>query len=126
GIDALSIVIHINPRYASEHQLSIVQCLEDPDETLKRKTLDLLYKITNPKNVRPITSKLIEFLKTTTDTYLRTELVSRITQLAERYAPDTRWFIETMTEVFLRGGDLVRPEVAHNLMQLLAEGGRIE
>lgn len=64
----------------------------------------------------------MESLKTSTDVFLRTELVSRITELAERYAPDNKWFIETMNSVFDLGGSLVRPEIAHNLMRLIAEG----
>jgi len=38
------------------------------------------------------------------------------------YAPDNEWFISTMNIVFEVGGDLVRKEVAHNLMRLIAEG----
>ena len=63
----------------------VVDCLDDPDETLKRKTLDLLYKMTNPTNVVFISNKLMESLRSSTDEFLRTELVSRITELAERY-----------------------------------------
>ena len=39
-----------------------------------------------------------------------------------RYAPDNSWFIRTMNGVFELGGELVRPDVAHNLMRLIAEG----
>ena len=39
-----------------------------------------------------------------------------------KYAPDNQWFIRTMNVVFEVGGDLVRKEVAHNLMRLIAEG----
>lgn len=43
-------------------------------------------------------------------------------QAAEKYAPSNTWYIRTMTTVFELGGDLVKPEVANNLMRLIAEG----
>jgi len=100
----------------------VVDCLDDSDETLKRKTLDLLYKMTTPGNVVFIAGKLMDSLEGSNDPFLREELVSRITELAERFAPDNRWFIQTMNAVFDVGGDLVKPEIAHNLMRLIAEG----
>ena len=42
-------------------------------------------RMTNPANVVVIVEKLHAFLKTSVDVYLRTELVSKIIQLAERY-----------------------------------------
>lgn len=80
-------------------QLAVIDCLEDPDETLKRKTLDLLHRMTNPVNVEFITAKLLEFLEKATDVFLRTDLVQRISQSSERYAPSTSWYIQTMTRV---------------------------
>lgn len=51
GIDSLARIVHINAKYAAEHQLAVIDCLEDPDDTLKKKTLELLYKMTKPSNV---------------------------------------------------------------------------
>eukprot|EP00001_Collodictyon_triciliatum_P016755 03141_5 len=87
GITALATLVQVNPKFATVHQGIVIDSLEDPDETLKRKTLDLLFKMTNPANVTFVVSRLIKYLRSTIDVYLRTELVSRITQLAERYAP---------------------------------------
>lgn len=122
GITALAAIVGVDRKYAAEHQMVVIECMEDPDETLKRKTLDLLCKITTPGNVVVIVDKLTSYLRNTTDATLRKELVSRITQLAERYAPDNVWFLNTMNNVFELGGDLVQEETAHNLMRLIAEG----
>ncbi|CAI8050732.1 AP-4 complex subunit epsilon-1 [Geodia barretti] len=122
GINGLASLVQVNPKYAQEHQMVVIDCLDDPDDTLRRKTLDLLYKMTNPLNVVVITEKLIGYLRQTRDEYIRADLVSKVTQLAERFAPDNIWFIQTMNAIFELGGNLVRREVAHNLMRLIAEG----
>jgi len=42
--------------------MTIVDCIEDPDETLKFKTLELLFRMTNANNVTVIVDKLLNFL----------------------------------------------------------------
>eukprot|EP01027_Heterolobosea_sp_BB2_P019508 GEZU01027403.1.p1 GENE.GEZU01027403.1~~GEZU01027403.1.p1 ORF type:complete len:886 (+),score=197.29 GEZU01027403.1:117-2774(+) len=123
GITALASIVQIDPKYAAQHQMVVIDCLEDPDDTLKRKTLDLLYKMTNPVNVVVIVDKLIKFIRTTVDIYLRAEQVARITELAERFAPNNTWYIDTMNTVFEIGANYVRPDVIQNLLRLIAEGG---
>lgn len=36
GIQALTSIVKINPKYATQHQMAVIDCLEDQDETLKR------------------------------------------------------------------------------------------
>merc|ERR1719159_1193243 len=107
GVTGLAQIVQVNPSYASEHQMVVVDCLEDPDDTLKRKTLDLLYRMTNPQNVIVVADKLCFHLRTSVDEHLRRELVQRLTQLCERYAPDNEWYVSTMNTVFELGGELV-------------------
>jgi AP-4 complex subunit epsilon-1 len=71
----------------------VLDCLEDPDETIQRRTLDLLYRMTTPKNVKIVVTKMQQFLKKSKDHFLRKELVQRLTQLAERFAPDAVWSV---------------------------------
>ncbi|KAF3337398.1 AP-4 complex subunit epsilon [Carex littledalei] len=122
GIDALGRLIRINPDIAEEHQLAVIDCLEDPDDTLKWKTFELLYKMTKSTNVEVIVDRMIDYMINITDSHYKTEIASRCVELAEQFAPSNQWFIQTMNKVFEHAGDLVNPRVAHNLMRLIAEG----
>lgn len=122
GVTGLAQIVQVNPSYATEHQMAVVDCLEDPDETLKRKTLDLLFRMTNPQNVTVVVDKLTFYLRTSVDVHLRRELVQRVTSLAERFAPNNEWYVNTMNSVFELGGDLIPMDTAYNLMRLVAEG----
>lgn len=122
GVTGLAMIVETHPQYAAQHQMSVMDCLEDPDETLQRKTLDLLYRMTNPVNVEFITDKLIDFLSGTTDPFLKQQLTTRVCSVAERYAPNNSWYITTITKLFEVSGDMVDPQVAQNLMSLIAEG----
>ncbi|WOL03688.1 AP-4 complex subunit epsilon [Canna indica] len=122
GIDALGRLIKINPDIAEEHQLAVIDCLEDPDDTLKRKTFELLYKMTKSTNVEVIVDRMIDYMISINDNHYKTEIASRCVELAEQFAPSNQWFIQTMNKVFEHAGDLVNIRVAHNLMRLIAEG----
>lgn len=119
----LASIVERHPKYAADHQLAVIECLEDKDETLLRKTLDLLYRMTNPVNVEFITSdRLLHFLRGSTDPYMKKDLTGKICTIAERYAPNNAWYVRTITELFKIGGDMVDEAVATNLMSLIAEG----
>lgn len=122
GVTGLALIVETHPQYAAAHQIAVMDCLEDTDETLQRKTLDLLYRMTNPINVEFITEKMLEFLRGTTDMFLKNVLTKRICSVAERYAPNNAWYIRTITDLFEISGDLVSPDVAQNLMSMIAEG----
>ena len=93
GVTSLANIVQDHPSLAAKHQSVVLDCLEDPDETIKRRTLALLARMTNDMNVGIVTQKSIEFLRATTDEFLRKQLVSRITNLAERFAPSTLWYV---------------------------------
>ncbi len=46
-----------------------------------------------------IVEKMVEYLRSVTDDVAKADVVQRIGDLAERYAPDTQWFIDTMNQV---------------------------
>ena len=122
GITGLISIVKINPTYASRHQMVVVDCLEDTDDTLKKKTLNLLFKMTNPNNIRIIIEKLMNFLRSATfDPHLKEELATKISDVAERFAPDSKWYLHTMNTVLELAGEHVKPSIVNNLVRLVDE-----
>mmetsp|Transcript_36217 Transcript_36217/g.79277 ORF Transcript_36217/g.79277 Transcript_36217/m.79277 type:complete len:1063 (-) Transcript_36217:1167-4355(-) len=122
GLTGLAGIVEGHPKYAAAHQMAVIECLEDKDETIQRKTLDLLYRMTNPVNVEFVVDKLLLFIRGSQDPYLRKSLTSRICTIAERFAPSNAWYVKTITELFEISGEFVSADVAQNLMSLIAEG----
>ena len=67
--------------------MAAIECLEDTDETIQRKTLGLLYKMTNPVNEEFVVDELLQLIRTSQDLYHRKTLTARICTIAERFAP---------------------------------------
>ncbi|XP_077935469.1 AP-4 complex subunit epsilon-1 isoform X2 [Halichoerus grypus] len=122
GLKALTYVIQQDPTLALQHQMTIIECLDHPDPIIKRETLELLYRITNAQNVTVIVQKMLEYLHQSKEEYIIVNLVGKIAETVDTYAPDNAWFIQTMNAVFSVGGDVMHPDIPNNFMRLLAEG----
>lgn len=121
GLEALGGIVSINFRQAQDHQTAVMDCLEDPDDTLKLKTLELLYRMTQSSNVEIVVQKLIQYLKTCSDEHITTDICSKVTELAERFAPERFWYVETMFEMFEAAGEGVPTGAEQTLLQLISE-----
>ncbi|XP_060116159.1 AP-4 complex subunit epsilon-1 [Heteronotia binoei] len=122
GLKALTYVVQQDPNLALQHQMTIIECLDHPDPIIKRETLELLYRITNGQNVAVIVQKMLDYLTQSKEEYTIINIVGKIAELAEKYAPDNEWFIRTMNAVFSVGGDKMHPEIPNSFLRLLAEG----
>lgn len=52
---------------------------------------------------------MLDYLRTTNDEVQKADVAKRIGELAERFAPDTQWFIETMNQARSPNLLLVKP-----------------
>ena len=122
GINGLTLIIQINPNYVMSHQKVIVDCLEENDETLKKNTFELLYKMTNLKNVEVIVDKMMNYLKhTTLENQSKKDILQKITELTERFAPNKTWFIKIMNELFVNFGDMITDDILSKLVAIISE-----
>lgn len=72
---------------------------QDPDDTLKRKTFELLYKMTKSSNVEVIVDRMIDYMISINDNHYKTEIASRCVELAEQFAPSNQWFIQVQADL---------------------------
>ncbi|CAM4733934.1 unnamed protein product [Leuciscus chuanchicus] len=102
GLKALTYVVQHDAKLALQHQMTIIECLDHSDFTIKRETLELLFRITNAQNVTVIVEKMLDFLRGCKDEHTIIHL--------------------TMNDVFSIGGDSLQQDVPNNFLRLLAEG----
>ena len=122
GINGLAMIIQINPNYVLNHQQIIVDCLEENDETLKKNTFELLYKMTSLKNVEVIVEKMMNYLKhTTLESVSKKDILTKITELTERFAPSKTWFIRIMNELFVNFGEMITDDILAKLIKIINE-----
>ena len=118
----MALIVKIDPKYTLNYQSLVVDCLEDADDTLKTKTLDLLYRMTNKQNVEPIVEKLLSYLKEApTESSVRKELVIKINSLCEQYSPNKNWYVRTMNKLYEMGGDLITSDLSNKFIQSISD-----
>ncbi|EAY05277.1 Adaptin N terminal region family protein [Trichomonas vaginalis G3] len=115
GLSLLSSI----PDFATEFQGIIIDCLEHPDPSIRLITLNLLHAMASPDNSQIIVVNMLKFLQKTKNETIRRDLSDRITDIASKYSPSPIWFAKTMEQLFSIGGDLVRPEVAFQVMKII-------
>lgn len=84
--------------------------IQDLDDTLKRKTFELLYKMTKSSNVEVIVNRMVDYMININDYHYKTEIASRCVELAEQFAPSNQWFIQVIlliTSAFIDYPDTV-------------------
>ena len=122
GIIGLGLIIQINPKYVMNFQNIIVDCMEVNDETLKKYTFNLLYKMTSVKNVEIIVEKMIKYLqdlKKIEKSDYNIEVLKKIMELIERFAPRKDWFVKTTNDLFINFGEMIDDEIITKLYEIL-------
>lgn len=121
GIMALNHITQIDPAYLQDHQTFVINCIESPDETIKRITLELLCKNASPVNIETITTRLTTNLLTTTDVSFKQELTRKIFDLAVVQAADVQWFVRKLHELLATSAELFTAEMINSGIRIFQE-----
>jgi AP-1 complex subunit gamma-1 len=77
------------------HRTTVVDCLKDPDVSIRQRALELIYHLVNDSNVESLTAELLNYLVLCPREH-RADICTRILRVVDRYSPDDRWRVDTL------------------------------
>jgi len=101
-----------------KHQATVLVSLKDADLSVRRRALDLLFVMCDTDNAERIVDELVSHL-VVADAAIREEMVLKIAILAEKYATDLRWYVDTVLKLISIAGDFVSDSIWHRVVQIV-------
>ncbi|KAL2170104.1 hypothetical protein VTG60DRAFT_5199 [Thermothelomyces hinnuleus] len=119
ALNTLVKVVAIDTNAVQRHRNTILECLRDPDISIRRRALDLSFTLINESNVRVLIRELLAFLEVA-DNEFKPTMTSQIGIAADRYAPNKRWHFDTMLRVVTLAGNYVKEPILSSFVRLIA------
>jgi len=119
ALNTLIKVVAVEPNAVQRHRNTILECLRDPDISIRRRALDLSFTLINEGNVRVLIRELLAFLEVA-DNEFKPVMASQIGVAADRFAPNKRWHIDTMLRVLKLAGNYVKEQILSSFVRLIA------
>ncbi|KAL8627499.1 hypothetical protein Q9189_006812 [Teloschistes chrysophthalmus] len=119
ALNTLIKVVAVEPNAVQRHRNTILECLRDPDISIRRRALDLSFTLINESNVRVLIRELLAFLEVA-DTEFKPVMTSQIGVAADRFAPNKRWHVDTMFRVLKLAGNHVKEQILSSFVRLIA------
>jgi AP-2 complex subunit alpha len=101
-----------------KHQATVLVSLKDADISVRRRALDLLFVMCDTDNAERIVDELVAHL-VLADAAIREEMVLKIAILAEKYATDLRWYVDSILKLISISGDHVSDAIWHRVVQIV-------
>ncbi|KAJ5654308.1 Armadillo-like helical [Penicillium lividum] len=119
ALNTLNKVVAIEPNAVQRHRNTILECLRDPDISIRRRALDLSFMLINEDNVRVLVRELLAFLEVA-DNEFKPVMTSQIGIAADRFAPNKRWHMDTILRVLKLAGNYVKEQILSSFLRLIA------
>lgn len=107
------------------HQAQIITSLKDPDISIRRRALDLLFGMCDVTNAKDIVEELLQYL-TTADFGIREELALKAAILAEKFAPDLLWYVDVILQLIDKAGDFISDDIWYRVVQFVTNNDDLQ
>ncbi|XP_025828946.1 AP-1 complex subunit gamma-1 isoform X2 [Agrilus planipennis] len=120
ALNTLLKTVYIDTSAVQRHRSTILECLKDPDVSIRRRAMELSFALINGQNIRTMMKELLTFLEKS-DSEFKAHCSSGIVLAAERFSPTKRWHLDTLLKVLIAAGNYVRDDVISSTIQLISE-----
>uniref|UniRef100_A0A8I6AGL2 AP-2 complex subunit alpha n=1 Tax=Rattus norvegicus TaxID=10116 RepID=A0A8I6AGL2_RAT len=101
------------------HIETVINALKtERDVSVRQRAVDLLYAMCDRSNAQQIVAEMLSYLETA-DYSIREEIVLKVAILAEKYAVDYTWYVDTILNLIRIAGDYVSEEVWYRVIQIV-------
>ncbi|GMJ10756.1 alpha-adaptin [Hibiscus trionum] len=107
------------------HQAQIITSLKDPDVSIRRRALDLLYGMCDVTNAKDIVEELLQYLSSA-DFTMREELSLKAAILAEKFAPDLSWYVDVILQLIDKAGDFISDDIWFRVVQFVTNNDDLQ
>ncbi|XP_055633940.1 AP-1 complex subunit gamma-1-like isoform X2 [Toxorhynchites rutilus septentrionalis] len=118
ALNTLLRTVHADISAVQRHRSTILECLKDPDVSIRRRAMELSFALINSQNIRAMSKELLIFLEKA-DADFKAQCSSRMVHVAERYATSIRWRLDTLLSVLIAAGNYVRDDVISSTIHLI-------
>ncbi|XP_067902892.1 AP-2 complex subunit alpha-2-like isoform X2 [Heterodontus francisci] len=101
------------------HIETVISALKtERDVSVRQRAVDLLYGMCDRSNAQQIVAEMLNYLENA-DYSIREEIVLKVAILAEKYAVDYTWYVDTILNLIRIAGDYVSEEVWYRVIQIV-------
>uniref|UniRef100_A0A2M4BBA4 AP-3 complex subunit delta n=1 Tax=Anopheles marajoara TaxID=58244 RepID=A0A2M4BBA4_9DIPT len=105
GLLAMSKILKTHPKSVQTHKDLILACLDDKDESIRLRALDLLYGMVSKKNLMEIVRRLLGHMERAEGSSYRDELLFKVIEICSQgsyqYVTNFEWYLTVLVELIL-------------------------
>lgn len=103
GLLAMSKILKTHPKSVQTHKDLILACLDDKDESIRLRALDLLYGMVSKKNLMEIVRRLLGHMERAEGSNYRDELLFKVIEICSQgsyqYVTNFEWYLTVLVEL---------------------------